>query len=201
MARYSEKQKAALDALMKDDVYRYAMEILKTEGTGALTMERLATDVGVSRGTLYNYFDDKDSVIDFMEERTFESVLESITKVANSTIRAEEKLTKIAEWIFTAVYDDSALVLALSPMKHDRKNRACKLGRRNSAMRAIETVIREGIDSGAFNKLSPVVVSEVFMGAISGMIESMSLTGEFYRADAVVPTLMELFLGGLRASD
>ena len=51
MARYSEKQKAALDALMKDDVYRYAMEILKTEGAGALTMERLATDVGVSRGT------------------------------------------------------------------------------------------------------------------------------------------------------
>ena len=42
MPRYSEKQKAALDALMKDDVYRHAMEIIKTEGLGGLTMERIA---------------------------------------------------------------------------------------------------------------------------------------------------------------
>jgi len=42
-----------------------------------------------------------------------------------------------------------------------------------------------------------VVVTEVFIGSLTGMIDSMALNGEFYRADAVVPTLMELFLGGL----
>jgi len=46
-----------------------------------------------------------------------------------------------------------------------------------------------------------VVVTEVFVGAITGMVDSMSLNGEFYRADAVVPTLMEVVLGGLRSTE
>ena len=200
MARYSEKQKAALDALMKDDVYRHAMEIIKTEGLGGLTMERIAEAVGVSRGTLYNYFADKDAVIDYVEVRTFDPVLEAIQEVLASDLEPDLKLTRIANWIFTAVYEDSALIIALSPIKHEMKNRACKFERRTRAVRTIEEIVREGIDSGTFKKMSPVVVTEIFVGSIFGMIESMSLNGEFYRADAVVPTLMNLFLGGLRAS-
>lgn len=201
MARYSEKQKAALDNLMKDDVYRHAMEIIKTEGLGGLTMERIAAAVGVSRGTLYNYFADKDAVVDFVEERTFDPVLGAIQEVSTSDLEAELKLTRIANWIFTAVYEDSALIIALSPVKQEMKRHPCKLERRSKAIRAIEEIVRDGIDSGAFKKLSPVVVTEIFVGSIFGMIESMSLNGEFYRADAVVPTLMELLLGGLRNSD
>ena len=201
MARYSEKQKAALDNLMKDDVYRHAMEIIKSEGLGGLTMERIAAAVGVSRGTLYNYFADKDAVVDFVEERTFDPVLGAIQEVSTSDLEPELKLTRIASWIFTAVYEDSALIIALSPIKHEMKRHPCKLERRNKAIRAIEEIVRDGIDSGAFKKLSPVVVTEIFVGSIFGMIESMSLNGEFYRADAVTPTLMELLLGGLRNAD
>jgi len=201
MARYSEKQKAALDALMKDDVYRHAMEIIKTEGPGGLTMERIAVAVGVSRGTLYNYFADKDAVIGFVEVRTFDPVLQAIQEVSASDLNPEIKLTRIANWIFTAVYEDSALIIALSPIKHEMKNRPCKFERKTRAVRTIEEIVRDGIDSGAFKKLSPVVVTEIFVGSIFGMIESMSLNGEFYRADAVVPTLMDLFLGGLRNNE
>ena len=201
MARYSEKQKAALDTLMRDDVYTCAMKIIDKEGLGALTMERIASEVGVSRGTLYNYFADKDAVVDYVEERTFNPVLEAIEEVAASDIDTELKLTRIANWILSAVYEDSALIIALSPIKHEHRHCQGKLKRKRQAIQAIEGIIRDGIETGRFKKLAPAVVTEVFVGSITGMIESMSLNGEFYRADAVVPTLMELFLGGLRATD
>jgi AcrR family transcriptional regulator len=201
VARYSEKQKAALDALMKDDVYTHAMGIIKTEGLGGLTMERIATEVGVSRGTLYNYFADKDAVISFVKERTFDPVLRAIEEIADSDLEPGLKLTRIAEWIFTAIYNDSALIIALSPTKHELNDRESELERRSQGMRAIEDIIRDGIEAGFFKRLSPVVVTEIFIGSIFGMMESMSLSGEFYRANAVVPTLMDLFLGGIRAPD
>jgi len=185
---------------MKDDVYRHAMEIIKTEGIGGLTMEGIAAAVGVSRGTLYNYFDDKDAVVDFIEDRKFGPVLDAIKRVAASEITAEEKLQEIARWIFTAVYDDSALVLALSPTRNFGANRDTHLERRKRAMREIEEVLRAGIGNGVFKRLSPVVVAEMFIGAIAGMVESMAANGEFYRAEAVVPPLMEVFLEGLRNS-
>lgn len=201
MARYSEHQKAALETLMKDDVYEKAIAIMTGEDLQALTMERLANDVGVSRGTLYNYFDDKDAVVDFVEARTFDPVLEAIGEVAASDLDAELKLTKIAEWIFTSVYEGSALIIALSPTRQVADKCGGKLERKRRASNAIEQIIREGIEKGRFKKLPPVVVTEVFVGALTGMIESMALHGEFYHADAVVPTLMELFLGGLRNTD
>ncbi len=201
MARYSEKQKAALDTLMKDDVYTHAMEIIKTEGIAALTMERIATEVGVSRGTLYNYFADKDAVIDFVEDRTFDPVLGAIQEIAAANLDPELKLSRIASWIFTAVYRDSGLIIALSSTRQVAHKCGGKLKRKQRASHAIEEIIRDGIEAGQFKKLPPVVVTEIFVGSLTGMIESMALNGEFYRADAVVPTLMELFLGGLRTPD
>ena len=201
MARYSEHQKAALDALMKDNVYEKALAIMVGEDLQALTMDRLAKDVGVSRGTLYNYFDDRDAVVDFVEARTFDPVLEAIAEVAASDLDPEIKLTRIAEWIFTSVYEDSALIVALSPSRQVADQCGSKMERKKTATRTIQEIIRDGIEAGRFKKLSPVVVTEIFVGAISGMIESMALNGEFYRADALVPTLMELFLGGLSNTD
>jgi len=198
MARYSEKQKAALDTLMRDDVYTCAMKIIDEEGLGALTMERIASEVGVSRGTLYNYFDDKDAVVDFVETRTFEPVLEAIAEVSASDLDPDLKLTRIAEWIFTSVYEDSGLIIALSSTRQVANKCGGKLERKRRAARAIEEIIRHGIEEGRFKRIPPVVATEVFVGSITGMIESMALNGEFYRADAVVPTLMELVLGGLR---
>lgn len=200
MPRYSDRQKAVLETLMRDDVHDHAMEILTTEGIAALTMERLATEIGVSRGTLYNYFDDKDAVIDFVEDRTFGPVIAEIERIADDDLAADVKLTRIAGWIFTAVCDDSGLVLALSPLRPESRRREHAIDKKRRLLRVIEAVIRDGVESGSFKRLSPVVAAEVFVGATVGMVESMAANGVFYRADAVVPTLMELFLDGLRSS-
>lgn len=200
MARYSEKQKAALDNLMRDDVHNHAMEIIRTDGIDGMTMERLANDIGVSRGTLYNYFDDKDAVIDYVEDRSFGGLIEAIEAIAARDLPPSEKLAEVARWLFTAVFEDSALFIALKPIKHMRATRDCHLARRDRAMRSIGGIIHEGMSDGSFRKLSPVIVSEIFLGALTGMLEGMMATGEFYRADAVVPTLMDLFLDGLRTT-
>lgn len=201
MARYSEKQKAVLETLMRDDVFDTAVKIISTEGVGSLTMERIAGEIGVSRATLYNYFADKDAVIDFVEQRIFGPILDAIHDIAADDLDPETKLTRIASWIFDAVYEDSAYIVALSPLKHEHRNRPAKLERKRAATRAIEGIVRDGIATGDFKRLPPVVVTEVFVGAITGMVDSMSLNGEFYRADAVVPTLMEVVLGGLRSTE
>lgn len=199
MARYSEKQKAALDALMKDDVLHHALKIIRQDGIDGMTMERLAGDVGVSRGTLYNYFDDKDAVIDFVEDHAFGEMLTAIEKIVAGSLSPAEKMAAIADWIFTKVFEDSALFVALKPIKHMRITRECHLQRHGRAMELIHGVLSEGMAQGVFRKLSPEIVSEAFLGSITGMLEGMFASGEFRRGEEVVPTLIDLYLGGLRA--
>ncbi len=200
MPRYSEKQRAALDALMKDDVYCQAMEIITAEGLSALTMERLATDVGVARGTLYNYFTDRDAVVDYLEERTFAPVLAAIQELADGALPPDEKLSTIAQWIFTATYNDRALVVALVPNKHAGANRQCQERRHVSALAAVEAVVREGVEGGVFRSLVPELAAEIFLSAVIGMIDTMAFTGKFLPPDEVVPTFTELMLSGFRSA-
>ena len=142
MARYSEKQKAALDTLMKDDVYEHAIKIIEEEGLGQLTMERIATEIGVSRGTLYNYFADKDAVVEFVEERTFAPLLAQVDGIADGGLSPGDKLTKIAEQIFSSVYEDRALVVALIPNKFSNATLDCEVdGAGSSGVRAVDKVI------------------------------------------------------------
>jgi AcrR family transcriptional regulator len=171
------------------------------EGIGGLTMERLATEIGVSRATLYNYFADKDAVIEFIEERTFGPVISAIERIAAENLEPELKLTRIANWVFTAVYEDNAIVLALSPLRPKLRLYQTDSARKRRVLGVVEGVVREGLEIGAFKRISPAVVAEAFVGSIIGMIESMAASGRFYRADAVVPTLMELVFGGLRSTD
>lgn len=197
VARYSEQQKAALDALMKDNVYEKAITIMTGEDLQALTMDRLANEVGVSRGTLYNYFADREAVIDFVVERTFEPLTRAVDEVVNSNLGAEEQVTKIIEWVFSTVYEDRALVVALAPLKQGDCKRESRLARHEGFVKAIENVIRHGVESGAFRNLEPTLVAEILVASIRGMVDSMVDCGEFLPAEKLIPTFEGMLLGGL----
>ena len=70
LPHYSAAKKETLNTLMKDQVFEHAIRILENHGAEFLTLERLSKGIGVSRGTLYNYFVDRKAIIEFVEERS-----------------------------------------------------------------------------------------------------------------------------------
>jgi AcrR family transcriptional regulator len=198
MPRYSMKQRAALDALMRDDVYRRAREIIEAEGLHGLTLDRLAKRIGVSRGTLYNYFSDRDAIVSFVEERTFEPVFAVLREIAAGAGGAAQKLEAIAHEVFDSVRENLTLVVALSPEKFSGRDKRIHLERRERGFALFRDLVREGIDSGEFRDVSPELVSEVLFGAITGLIDNMAYGGAFRKPEEIVPALMETVLRGLK---
>ena len=200
MPRYSRKQKAALDALMRDDVYRHALEIIEAEGLPGLTLDRLAKAIGVSRATLYNYFDDRDAIVNFVEERTFAPLLDAMERIADGEATPAAKLEAMAVEVFDGVYENRAFVLAVSPEKHAPANWEKQYERRRQGLRTVERVVQEGVRSGVFRKLPTEIVAEIFVGAIGGFIDTMVYSGDFRTSDEIAPLIMDTLLCGLKAS-
>lgn len=200
MARFLEKQREALASAMQDEVFRVASEILREEGFAGLTMERIARQAGVSRGTLYNYFDDRDAVLDLVEERTIEPMLDATREIAAGDLPADEKLARIAEWIFSAAFKDRALIIALVPVKAIGTHRSNQARRRAAALQAVEQVVSQGIAAGLFKDLPKRQVAETYLSTIAGLLDGMTLSGELRPAEQIVPTMMEILLGGLRSA-
>jgi AcrR family transcriptional regulator len=196
--RYSEKQKAALDALMRDDVYRHALKIIETDGIPGLTVDGIAKAIGVSRGTLYNYFADRDDIVDFVEDRTFTPLLDSIDEIADGDLEPSAKMEAIATAVFAGVHENFALVMALSPEKSRRYSRDCKQEGHRRGQAAIQRVIEQGMKEGVFRDLPLELAAEIYLSSIAGMIDHMARRGELREPEQIVPTFMDILLKGLK---
>lgn len=80
MPKLSDEKKKLIENLIRDRVYEEAINLLKLERVDAFTMAELADNVGVAKGTLYNYFKDKLEVIFYVYKRLDEEFMSNIKK-------------------------------------------------------------------------------------------------------------------------
>ncbi len=64
-----------------DAILAATFQILESEGEARLTTNRIAERAGVSIGTLYQYFSDKEAILAAMGERQAEAVRDKITDI------------------------------------------------------------------------------------------------------------------------
>ena len=64
-----------------EDAMDAATKIARNEGLGSLTVRRIAKQVGCSVGTIYNVFDNLDTLILHLNGRTFDALYEELAKV------------------------------------------------------------------------------------------------------------------------
>lgn len=78
--------------LTRDAVLRRAVEIADAHGVEALTMRRLAEDLGVEAMSLYHHVDGKDGLLDGVVELVLEEVLDAVGRLE------EDESTPPEDW-------------------------------------------------------------------------------------------------------
>ena len=63
-----------------DAIVEAAIQILQSDGEERLTTNRIAERAGVSIGSLYQYFADKEAIVEAVAERERDRVVSSILK-------------------------------------------------------------------------------------------------------------------------
>jgi AcrR family transcriptional regulator len=198
VGRYSEKRREAIEATLREEVFEVASAILRKEGPEGLTMDHIARRVGVSRGTLYNYFADADAVVNYVEARTVEPVVDRMDEIVRSSDPAPRKLQAIARAVFDSLNEDRALALALFAKQETRGPRAeQKKRRRKLFLDQVQAVLVSGVEEGSLRDVPPPLTAEIFLGAVTGLIETMVYSGEFRTADELVPGLMDVLGAGI----
>ena len=86
--RLTKARKACVTAMMKDTICEAAGSLVEQHGASGLTMGRLAQKVGMATGTLYNYFRNKEELLDFFHMRLVEPYHQAIESVTTATMPA-----------------------------------------------------------------------------------------------------------------
>jgi AcrR family transcriptional regulator len=71
-----------------------AVRIMDQEGADAATTTRIAEVAGVSVGTLYQYFGNRDSILDALQDREFERATEFMLRVLGEKAGSPEQIAR-----------------------------------------------------------------------------------------------------------
>src|SRR3954453_8965606 len=78
-----------------DAILEATIRVLEQEGSDAATTSRIAEVAGVSVGTLYQYFGNREAILDALQDREFERATEMMNRVfVHGAYRTEREVAR-----------------------------------------------------------------------------------------------------------
>lgn len=164
----SKARKEFVTAMMKDTIFQAAGAVLAQYGAGGITMDRVATTAGMATGSLYNYFEDKDDLLQFIYARLLEPLFRAIEEVVNADVSAPQKLERIVRTAVDHGVQHKGLIRVLANSDQQSEIRRTA---RPRLLQIFTSVFERGILEGSFRPHKSAHTGRLFLGVLSELLE------------------------------
>ena len=192
-----EKNQALIDA---------ALAVFSRVGFAAAKMDDVAREAGVSKGTVYLYFDSKEQLFEEMVKVNMAPLMSEIAEnLACPSMSATERLKAHMKFFYTKILNTNRrqimrLIMAEGPnFPHLAEFYHANVLSRGQAV--IGAIIQEGVDSGEFRQMKGQWLAQnIAAGAlVAGIWKLVFEPFQPLDLDAYFDTHVDLILNGLKA--
>ncbi len=208
------QRRAREKARRQQEILEAAREVFFEKGIHQATVDDVAAQAEISKGTVYLYFQSKESILAHLLLEGL-SILLSQLKAAyapQEPLPAEKHLRQLVEayWQFAQTYPDYfRLLLALDRGRFRERVPAEMyqeiLAESTRGLELVAKAIQQGAKEGTFTADDPLLVAGVLWGALNGALTLMAnpVRQEMIPVEpkAVYDATFELFLRGLQANN
>jgi AcrR family transcriptional regulator len=193
-AHVETKRRAKRARILESAVRSFA-----AKGFYGTSMDDIAEELLLTRGSLYYYFKDKEEILALCHETALEAMLDVTGRVRASQLPPDQALHRIiVEHARVMVDKFHGTALALQFDALDPKRRAAVVAARDTYERSVRDVIADGIAKKVFRHVDVKLVTFAILGTLNWM-------ARWYRggggasADEIGEAFADLFLSGLRS--
>jgi AcrR family transcriptional regulator len=180
--------------MMKDTIFDAAGAVLEEQGTDGLTMDRVASKVGVATASLYNYFRDKNELLQYTYNRMVEPFFQAVEEVVKANAPAPHKLSRIVQAALEHSAKHKGLVMLLARMGYQPEIKdAC----RPRFVQILTTVFEQGTKEGSFRPLDATDLSRMFLGCLLEMFDLQAGGAPENDVKRFAGTLIDAILNGV----
>jgi len=160
-----QRRKAAGEALVREAVEEAVVAVLREKGLAGLTMDAVAETAGVAKGTLYNYFTNKDDLLEAAHQRLFRPLEEQLDALmARRDVSVVELLREIMHMVLNYVEQDRATLFILHECPSLAQTRARK---EREFVEDVARLIQRGIKRGELRRQDPHATAWFILGLLS----------------------------------
>lgn len=181
------------------------MRVIARKGTASATMQEIADEAGVAKGTIYLYFRDRDELV----EKTFESAMLQLMRMINEVLDRDASIEETLRGVLTAKFDFFSrnreflrLYLSLRmpegpPERQRRQTRTCQTQYQDAVVK-FSQILARGMERGEIRSADPRRIA-LFIIEGSNAVVLERLNSEAAPAeDADVALLVNFIMDGIR---
>ncbi|WP_028582834.1 TetR/AcrR family transcriptional regulator [Desulfogranum japonicum] len=162
------KKKELLDQLLRQEIVQVILTMIQ-EGT-PITMDEVARRCGVSKGTLYNYFQNKEELLDHVHRAIIGPILNAHQQIFESQ---EDPLTRLHKFIESVFAIHERIATYFRFVWENKTAEDVYRERVEALMHPIAKICQEGIDKGEFINVDPYVLAEIIYGGAIGTLTTL----------------------------
>ena len=153
----------------KEEIILSAVKIVNKKGYQGATMEEIAAELLMTKGSLYYYFKNKEDLIFQCHEMVLAQASEELKAHLEEDVSSEEKLRRmIVTHIRYAIEEKETFNMIIKPdqtFSSEQLNPI--LTQRNAYAKWFDLVIQEGIANGEFTISEPKIVRMILLGSMN----------------------------------
>jgi AcrR family transcriptional regulator len=186
----------------QQDIIKKSANLFLKHGIKSVTMDDLARELGVSKKTIYKYFDDKDDLITkIVKDRT------STDRVVCERARIEsenaiEALFSISEFISTMLSEVHSSVFFDLQKYHKTAWKLMHEHRVNFVKSQIKENIKRGQKEGLYlESLHPEVISSIYISTMNALFDTRTFDMTALRFDEIFNEIIFFQLRGMASEE
>jgi AcrR family transcriptional regulator len=184
------------DSLIKEKILNAAEKRMTEFGYRKVRIDEIATDLRMSKNTIYKHFHSKEDIAQCLVERLQQDL--------NTKLESIEKIKKDPLLIFS----DSVLLLRkqLGPwFEHFFREIATELPNlwegflnfRNEKILSIHSLVERGSKSRVFRQVNPSIATEAYLGAVKAVTNPRFLDEENLTFEQALSAVLDIWSNGI----
>ncbi|MGD9212912.1 MAG: TetR/AcrR family transcriptional regulator [Desulfobacteraceae bacterium] len=193
------ERKEAIEELTRKDILDSAVTVLLDKGINHFTMDRVASDAGIAKGTIYLYFKGKNQLLDFVVDYCFFPLEENYADIAKKTCDPISKLKQFVLESMQFTENNKKILNEIRTVMFNTMDQA--IGNEKSwywnSVNLLSTVFDDAVKKRKLKPMNTTRVAVLFFNSISAFMSHRILTDVKQTIEEDAQEIMALFIEGL----
>ena len=179
------------------DIVEAAAHAFRERGYAATSLEDIATEVGIWKGSLYHYIDSKEDLLFAVVRGPADRILDDLRLLANLDLPPAEKIRRAAR-SHVLVLNDHFVYASVYLQEIAGRHRSAEWSAMDKEyVTCLERIIQEGIDRGDFSPtLNPRIATLAIVGSLNWLTHWYQPDGPLSPTE-IADNFTDLFLAGM----
>jgi len=187
------------ESYKRQSIQEAVIRLICREGLKSVTMERVAREVGIAKGTVYLHYRDKQELLDEVKSSALAPMMHKVEHILRADGPADQRL-RDASLAYLAYFDqhrDLFRVLIYEREVMRVQGSRYQSTRYQRLVHEASRVIGEGVRTGAFRDVDPHSVAAMFVEAMFALMNQRLRSEKPAPVEQDASLIGDLFIHGL----